>query len=87
MQKTKKIPLRKCTSCNERKEKKDLIRVVVSENEVVVDTSLKMNGRGAYVCRDEKCISNARKRKSLDRALQVNVPDEFYDLLEKELQN
>ena len=87
MQKTKKIPLRKCTSCNERKEKKDLIRVVVSENGVVVDTTLKMNGRGAYVCRDEKCISNARKRKSLDRSLQVNVPDEFYDLLKKELQN
>lgn len=86
-QKTKKIPLRKCVSCNERKEKRELIRIVVSENAAVIDKTLKMNGRGAYLCKDEKCILNAKKRKSLDRSLEIKVNDEFYELLIKELQN
>lgn len=87
MQKTKKVPLRKCVSCNERKEKKELVRIVLSENGPVVDATQKLNGRGAYLCRDEKCILNSQKRKSLDRALETKVTDEFYDLLIKELQN
>ena len=86
-QKTKKIPLRKCVSCNERKEKKELIRIVASDTEAVIDKTLRLNGRGAYICRDEKCILNAKKRKSLDRSLQINVTEEFYELLIKELQN
>ena len=64
-QKTKKIPLRKCVSCNERKEKKELIRIVVSEGTPVLDKTSKLNGRGAYLCRDEKCIRNAQKRKAI----------------------
>ena len=86
-QKIKKIPLRKCVSCNERKEKKELIRIVVSENAAIIDKTLKMNGRGAYICKDEKCILNAKKRKSLDRSLEIKVTDDFYDALIKELQN
>ncbi len=84
-QKPKKIPLRKCISCNERKEKKELVRIVVVDGEAVIDKTLKMNGRGAYLCKDEKCISNAKKRKSLDRALEIKTADEFYDVLIEEL--
>ena len=87
MQKTKKIPLRRCVSCNERKEKKELIRVVLSEGTPILDKTSRMNGRGAYLCRDEKCILNAKKRKSLDRSLGITVPEEFFDLLIKELES
>ena len=84
--KTKKIPLRKCVSCNERKEKKELVRVVLSETGPIIDVTQKLNGRGAYLCRDEKCILNSQKRKALDRALGITVSDEFYELLKKELE-
>ena len=87
MQKTKKIPLRKCVSCNERKEKRELVRIVLSENGPVIDVTQKLNGRGAYLCRDEKCILNSQKRKALDRALETKISDEFYELLKKELQS
>lgn len=87
MQKTKKIPLRKCVSCNERKEKKELVRIVVSDGIPVIDKTSRMNGRGAYLCRDEKCIFNAKKRKSLDRSLEVSIPEQFYDLLIKEIES
>ncbi len=86
-QKTKKVPLRKCVSCNERKEKKELIRIVVADGAPVIDKTLKMNGRGAYLCKDEKCILNSKKKKSLDRSLEIKISDQFYDLLIKELQN
>ena len=87
MQKTKKVPLRKCVSCNERKEKKELIRIVVSDGTPIIDITQKQNGRGAYLCRDEKCILNAQKKKVLDRSLEVSIADEFYELLIKELTN
>jgi len=87
MQKTKKVPLRKCVSCNERKEKRELVRIVVSDGALVIDKTSKMNGRGAYLCKDEKCVINAKKRKSIDRSLEVSVPDDFYDLLLKEIES
>ena len=87
MQKTKKVPLRKCVSCNERKEKKELIRIVISDGIPIIDKTQKQNGRGAYLCRDEKCILNAQKRKVLDRSLEIKTNDELYELLIKELTN
>ena len=87
MQKTKKVPLRKCVSCNERKEKRELVRIVVSDGALVIDKTSKMNGRGAYLCKDEKCVINAKKRKSIDRSLEVSAPDDFYDLLLKEIES
>ena len=86
VQKTKKIPLRKCVSCNERMEKKDLIRIVLSDGTPVIDRTSRMNGRGAYLCRDEKCILNSKKRKSLDRSLGVSMSEKLYDLLIEELE-
>ena len=86
VQKTKKVPLRKCVSCNERKEKKELIRIVLSDGNPVIDKTSKLNGRGAYLCKDEKCIQNAKKRKSLDRSLEISLSDEFYDNLIKEIE-
>ena len=48
---TKKIPLRKCTGCQEMKSKKELMRILrTSEGEIVLDTTGRKNGRGAYVC-------------------------------------
>ena len=54
----KKIPLRKCTGCGEMKPKKELVRVIKTVDEqILMDLTGKMNGRGAYVCRDEECCT------------------------------
>lgn len=82
----KKIPLRKCTGCNEMKPKKELIRVLKTvEGDVVLDLSGKKNGRGAYLCNSVECFKKARKTKGLERSLQIVIPEEIYDVLEKEL--
>ena len=47
--KVKKIPMRSCLVTRERLPKQELIRVVrTPEGNVVVDTTGKVNGRGAY---------------------------------------
>ena len=83
----KKIPQRQCMGCRERREKRQLIRVVRSpEGEVSLDFSGKKNGRGAYLCPDAQCLKKAIKAKALDRSLEVSIPQEIYDRLEKEME-
>ena len=83
----KKIPQRQCMGCRERKNKRDMIRVVrETSGHVSLDFSGKLNGRGAYVCPDPECLKKARKAKSLERSLETPIPEEVYDRLEKEMQ-
>ena len=80
--KMKKIPMRECVVTKERLPKKELIRVVrTPEGEVIVDTTGKANGRGAYLKIDKDVFSTAKKNKVLNRILSVEVPDEVYDKL------
>lgn len=82
----KKIPLRKCTGCNEMKPKKELIRVLkTTEEEIILDKTGKKNGRGAYLCNSIECLRKAGKSRGLERSLQIKIPDEIYETLEKEL--
>lgn len=82
----KKIPLRKCTGCGEMRTKKEMIRVLKTpEDEIVLDTTGKKNGRGAYLCNQIDCLIKAKKSKGLERSLQCAIPADVYDALEKEL--
>lgn len=82
----KKQPMRQCTGCGERKEKKELIRIIRStENEIQVDYTGKKNGRGAYICNSVDCLNKARKRGALERSLKMAIPAEIYDDLAKEM--
>ena len=82
----RKIPMRKCTGCNELKPKKELIRVIVTpEDEVMLDTTGKKNGRGAYICAKAECLREARKHKGLEKSLKRAIPSDVYDSLEAEL--
>ena len=81
----KKIPMRQCVGCGEMKAKKELIRVIKTEEEVLLDTTGRKNGRGAYICANPECLKKARKSKGLERSLKASIPDEVYENLEKEM--
>ena len=84
----KKIPQRQCMGCRERRAKKELIRVVRGTDGVVsLDFSGKLNGRGAYICPNPECLKKAIKAKSLERSLEVPIPQQVYDRLEKEMED
>ncbi|MGJ0846754.1 RNase P modulator RnpM [Tissierella praeacuta] len=86
--KKKKIPLRKCIACGEGKPKKELIRVVKSnENEVNIDVTGKMNGRGAYICSNLECLELAQKGKKFSRALEVEITTNIYEELKDIIQS
>ena len=79
--------MRKCIGCQEMKSKKEMLRILkTTEEEVVLDTTGKKNGRGAYLCMERECLKKARKNKGLERSLKMSIPDEIYDNLEKEFE-
>ena len=85
--KQRKIPLRKCTGCQEMKNKKDLIRIVRNEaGEFSLDRTGKKPGRGAYICANADCLAKAQKSKGLERSFKAAVPKEVYEQLLREME-
>ena len=86
-QKKRKIPERQCLGCNEHKPKAELLRVVrTPEGTVALDFKGKMNGRGAYICKDPACLKKARKSGRIARSLECEIPEEVFDTMERELE-
>ncbi|AHF61350.1 hypothetical protein P344_05830 [Spiroplasma mirum ATCC 29335] len=86
MQTKKKISLRKCVVSNQMYPKKELIRVVKTTNdEVLIDSTGKLNGRGAYLRPTLAIWEQAKKNRALERALHMKLSDEFYEELKKEI--
>lgn len=84
----KKIPMRQCMGCRERREKRQMIRVVrCTDGTVSLDFSGKLNGRGAYICPYMECLKKAQKSKALDRSLEVTIGEEIYDRLLREMED
>ena len=81
----KKIPMRQCVGCGSMKTKKEMMRVLkTAEEGIILDTTGKKNGRGAYLCMSMECLQMARKNKGLERSFKMSIPNEVYDNLEKE---
>ncbi len=80
----KKIPMRKCLASGESLPKKDLLRIVrTPEGEVKVDTTGKLNGKGAYLKKSLEALEIAKKKNLLSKALEVKVDEEVYKEIEK----
>ncbi|HSJ54380.1 MAG TPA: YlxR family protein [Anaerolineae bacterium] len=70
----KHVPLRSCIVCQEKRPKRELIRVVCTpEGTIEVDPRGKRPGRGAYVCRDPRCWEAGLEPRKLARALKCPV--------------
>ena len=75
----KKIPLRTCMGCNEKRPKKELIRIVKQKDgNVEVDQTGKTEGRGAYICNNIECLNKVINTKRLERTLDIQISEETY---------
>ena len=78
----KRQPVRTCMGCNEKKEKKQLIRIVKNKmNEINLDRTGKMEGRGAYICDNIVCLEKIIKTKRLEKIFDMKISDEIYENL------
>lgn len=88
MSHVRKVPMRKCIGCQEMKSKKEMMRILkTSEDDIILDTTGKKNGRGAYLCFSEECFEKAVKSKGLERSLKTSIPQSVYESLKREIEN
>lgn len=85
--KTKKIPMRRCVGCMESKPKRQLIRIVASNEDVEIDLTGKSNGRGVYLCPNVDCFAKARKKRAINRSLDLEISNDKLDKLYRELED
>lgn len=82
----KKKPMRKCVGCGEMKPKNELIRIVKTpEDNILIDKTGKLNGRGAYICPCDDCLLKAVKSKRIDRSFGICIDESIYQNLKEEL--
>ena len=82
----KRMPQRTCMACQEKKDKRDLVRIVRSpEGEISVDLTGKKPGRGAYICPNLECLNKVIKSKRLERSLETAISQEIYESLKEQL--
>lgn len=76
------IPQRTCIGCMEKKDKKELIRIVKNkENEIIIDKTGKKQGRGAYICDSVDCLEKAIKSRRLERNFETKIEEKIYENL------
>ncbi len=73
------VPERMCAICRKRKEKSQLIRIVKVGGTIKIDESGKIDGRGAYICRDKACITKCVKKKVLNKTFKTTLEDSLYE--------
>lgn len=72
----KHVPQRTCIACREKRDKRQLTRVVITPDDgLVLDSTGKRNGRGAYLCEQPVCWENAVKRNLLATALKTELSE------------
>ena len=80
-QQTGRIPTRTCVVCREKRQRNELFRLVrTPEGEIVFDETGRMDGRGAYVCRDADHWGASHRGEGVDRgrlrgALKTGIDD------------
>ena len=75
--------LRRCVSCRQLLDRKQLWRIVRDfQDGVVLDAGM---GRSAYLCPNENCLKEALQRKRLQKALRCQVNANIIEVLQNRL--
>jgi predicted RNA-binding protein YlxR (DUF448 family) len=73
-------PERTCVVCRKKSSKDNFIKIVRNKSgDVAVEKDKKLDGRGAYVCKDEKCLAILKKSRALNRSFKAAIPENFYE--------
>ena len=76
----KNMPQRTCVGCMQKKDKKDLIRIVKNkQNQISIDKTGKKEGRGIYICNSQQCLEKAIKTKKIEKTFETQISEEIYN--------
>lgn len=88
IERVKKVPMRTCIVCKNVFSKKDLLRIVkTNEGVVFIDKTGRANGRGAYICTNPLCMETCIKKKVLNKAFKCALDDKVYSDLAEQYAN
>ena len=79
----KKIPMRMCVVTHEKLPKKELLRIVKTEDGIIVDEIGKVNGHGCYIKKSIETLELAKKSKVLNKVLETELTEEVYKNIEE----
>ena len=75
--------MRICISCRKTYDRRHLIKITKDHKQGIMFQS--GMGRSAYICKSEKCYSDSKIKKKLQKALKTSLEPEFIDIFEKEM--
>lgn len=78
----KHIPMRTCIVCRRQADKSEFLRIVRKpDGEIVIDSNGRMSGRGAYICKNGSCMTDALKKRALNRVYKEQIDVKVYEAL------
>ncbi|MEN3189426.1 MAG: YlxR family protein [Atribacterota bacterium] len=86
MKKNIKIPIRTCIGCQNKKPKREMLRIIrTSEGNIEIDATGKKSGRGAYLCYNVECLDKALREKRLYKSFKKDISPQIINELRKKL--
>ena len=75
--------MRICISCRKTYDRKNLLKITKDHKQgIMFDKGM---GRSAYICKSEKCYSDSKIKKKLQKALKTFLDSEFIEIFKKEI--
>lgn len=76
----KREPERTCIACRKKGNKSLFFKIVMNKNgDVEIESDVKLEGRGAYICKNEECAKICKKNRALNRVFKRNIPENVYE--------
>ena len=77
-----KKPERTCIACRTKGDKSLFIKVVLNKSgETFVERAVKLEGRGAYLCKNIECAKLCKKNRALNRVFKRPIDESVYEEL------
>ena len=81
---TKSTPvMRICISCGKTYDRKNLLKITNDHKQGIILS--RGMGRSAYICKSNKCYSDSKIKKKLQKALKAQLEPKFIEIFEKEI--
>ena len=77
--------MRMCISCKKAYDRKNLFKITNDHNQGIIFE--KGMGRSAYICKSDKCYTDPKIKKKLQKALKTFLDKEFIEIFEKEIKS